>query len=294
MSRREGEAELLYEDAALLGVRFDRLGDELTGIFEAIASGKPGKSRQGTLSLGVDVLPAIPRHAGDRKTRHVVVLAFAGGVRAREVIGTPSGKIEILSTTLANVSEDYVEIGRIKLPAAAPVRIRGFAGAVIRNVQIDPRIQPVPGFGIEFDVVVTFLQHLHEFAGAGVPFERNLQVVVAFRAGAVHEPVQGLVSGAEPAAGAGHADGDRHDNPIHQILFAGTRATATSCASRSSRSRAATCSPSRRTCWRSSPRRRVRSSGGSPRRKHASMPWSASRSTSSSRRAGRRSGFGRR
>ncbi len=32
----------------------------------------------------------------------------------------------------------------------------------------------------------------------------------------------------EPTAGAGHADGDRHDNPIHQILFAGTRATATS------------------------------------------------------------------
>ncbi len=52
------------------------LGDELTEVMEAIASGKPVKSRKSTLSVGVDVLPPIPKHSGDRN--RTSPMAFTG------------------------------------------------------------------------------------------------------------------------------------------------------------------------------------------------------------------------
>ena len=52
------------------------LGDELTEILEAISGGKPVKSRKGQLSVGVDVIPPIPRHSGDRN--RTSPMAFTG------------------------------------------------------------------------------------------------------------------------------------------------------------------------------------------------------------------------
>ena len=52
------------------------LGDELTEILEAIAKGKRVQSKKGTLNLGVDVLPQIPKHSGDRN--RTSPMAFTG------------------------------------------------------------------------------------------------------------------------------------------------------------------------------------------------------------------------
>jgi len=52
------------------------LGDELTQIIESIAKGKPIKAKKGTLSVGVDVLPPIPKHSGDRN--RTSPMAFTG------------------------------------------------------------------------------------------------------------------------------------------------------------------------------------------------------------------------
>jgi glutamine synthetase len=52
------------------------LGDELTEAIEAIATGGSVKSKKGTLSVGVDVLPPIPKHSGDRN--RTSPMAFTG------------------------------------------------------------------------------------------------------------------------------------------------------------------------------------------------------------------------
>ena len=52
------------------------LGDELTEIIESIAKGTEVSAKQGTLSVGVDVLPPIPRDSGDRN--RTSPMAFTG------------------------------------------------------------------------------------------------------------------------------------------------------------------------------------------------------------------------
>ena len=56
-------------------------------------------------------------------------------------------------------------------------------GAEVGHVEVDPGNQPVPGLGVELDVVMALLEHLDQFAGAGVPLQRLLQEVIALRPG---------------------------------------------------------------------------------------------------------------
>ena len=72
-------------------------------------------------------------------------------------------------------------------------------GAVIGAVQIDPGDQPVPGFGVELDVVMPLLEHLHKLRGVGVELHRLEHVVIAFDAGAAYVAVQlGVADGKFP------------------------------------------------------------------------------------------------
>ncbi len=78
------------------------LGDELTEIFEAIASGKAPKSKRGTLHVGVDVLPPIPKHAGDRN--RTSPMAFTGNRFEFRAVGASmsiAGPLVVLNTILA-------------------------------------------------------------------------------------------------------------------------------------------------------------------------------------------------
>ena len=89
------------------------LGDELTEIFEAIAKGKPTKSKRGMLHLGVDVLPAIPKHSGDRN--RTSPMAFTGNrfefraVGSGQSIAGPLVALNAIMTDSLSYCADFLE-----------------------------------------------------------------------------------------------------------------------------------------------------------------------------------------
>jgi glutamine synthetase len=85
------------------------LGDQLTDIFEQIKTGKPTSTKQqGLLNLGVDTLPSLPRHSGDRN--RTSPFAFTGNkfefraVASNQSIASP---LMALNTIVAE-SLDYI------------------------------------------------------------------------------------------------------------------------------------------------------------------------------------------
>jgi glutamine synthetase len=78
------------------------LGTELNSIFEAIASGKSIKTKKGVMHLGVDVLPPIPKHSGDRN--RTSPFAFTGNRFEFRAVGSSqsiAGPSVALNTILA-------------------------------------------------------------------------------------------------------------------------------------------------------------------------------------------------
>ena len=78
------------------------LGDELTEIIEAIATGKPIKARKNVLNVGVDVIPAIPKHSGDRN--RTSPMAFTGNRFEFRAVGSSqsiAGPLVALNTIMA-------------------------------------------------------------------------------------------------------------------------------------------------------------------------------------------------
>jgi glutamine synthetase len=79
------------------------LGDELTGIVDRILSGKGGGTRKaGLLGLGTQVLPPLPRHAGDRN--RTSPFAFTGNKFEFRAVGSSqsvSFPITVLNTIVA-------------------------------------------------------------------------------------------------------------------------------------------------------------------------------------------------
>jgi len=83
------------------------LGDELMDIFESIASGKPLESRNASLHVGVDVLPTIPKHSGDRN--RTSPMAFTGNRFEFRAVGSSqsiAGPLVALNSIMAE-SLDY-------------------------------------------------------------------------------------------------------------------------------------------------------------------------------------------
>lgn len=86
------------------------LGDQLTDVFEQIkASGSATSSKQsGTLTLGVDTLPPLPLHAGDRN--RTSPFAFTGNKFEFRAVGSNQSiamPITVLNTAIAE-SLDYI------------------------------------------------------------------------------------------------------------------------------------------------------------------------------------------
>ncbi|HAA57392.1 MAG TPA: glutamine synthetase type III, partial [Myxococcales bacterium] len=84
------------------------LGDQLTEVFDLITSGSNGEaSKSGTLTLGVDTLPRLPKDAGDRN--RTSPFAFTGNkfefraVGSAQSIATP---LIVLNTILAESLDD--------------------------------------------------------------------------------------------------------------------------------------------------------------------------------------------
>ncbi len=83
------------------------LGSELTAIFEAIAAGKSSKTRKASLSVGVDVLPSIPKDSGDRN--RTSPMAFTGNRFEFRAVGSSqsiAGPLVAMNTILTE-SLDY-------------------------------------------------------------------------------------------------------------------------------------------------------------------------------------------
>ena len=85
------------------------LGDQLADIFEQLAKGGAKTSKQaGTLTVGVDTLPPLPKHAGDRN--RTSPFAFTGNKFEFRAVGSSqsiAGPLVVLNTIVAE-SLDYI------------------------------------------------------------------------------------------------------------------------------------------------------------------------------------------
>ena len=83
------------------------LGDELNEIMEAIASSGSISSKQNTLSVGVDVLPPIPMHSGDRN--RTSPMAFTGNRFEFRAVGSSqsiAGPMVAMNTIMAEALDE--------------------------------------------------------------------------------------------------------------------------------------------------------------------------------------------
>ncbi len=84
------------------------LGDQLTDIFDRIASGKGGSGKKaGMLQLGSPVLPHLPRHAGDRN--RTSPFAFTGNKFEFRAVGS-SQSISFPITVLNTIVADSIDV----------------------------------------------------------------------------------------------------------------------------------------------------------------------------------------
>ena len=110
------------------------LGDELSQIMEAIAKGVPVKAKRGTLNVGVDVLPAIPRHSGDRN--RTSPMAFTGNRFEFRAVGSSmsiAGPLVVLNSIMAE-SLDYCAGILEKADTSTPVKLGKAVEKIIKEV----------------------------------------------------------------------------------------------------------------------------------------------------------------
>jgi len=87
------------------------LGDELTQTFEAIASGKPIEAQAGQLHVGVDVIPPIPKHSGDRN--RTSPMAFTGNRFEFRAVGSSqsiAGPLVVLNSVMAEMLDEAADV----------------------------------------------------------------------------------------------------------------------------------------------------------------------------------------
>lgn len=93
------------------------LGDQLTDIFERLASGKGGSGKKaGVLELGTPVLPRLPKHAGDRN--RTSPFAFTGNKFEFRAVGSSqsiSFPITVLNTIVADAIDALMDSVEAKM-----------------------------------------------------------------------------------------------------------------------------------------------------------------------------------
>ena len=96
------------------------LGDQLSDIFEAVEKGGGGNAKHGsTMTIGVDTLPPLPKHATDRN--RTSPFAFTGNRFEFRAVGSAqsiAGPLVVLNTIVAE-SVDYPRRRAAKKPRAA-------------------------------------------------------------------------------------------------------------------------------------------------------------------------------
>ena len=111
------------------------LGDQLTDVFEQLKKGKPTKSKKsGTMQLGADVLPALPKDAGDRN--RTSPFAFTGNrfeFRALGSLQSIGGPLTALNTAMAE-SLDYLATEIEKQLKGGKVKLEDALHKVIKPI----------------------------------------------------------------------------------------------------------------------------------------------------------------
>lgn len=108
------------------------LGDQLTDIFERLASGKGGSGKKaGTLELGVPVLPPLPKHAGDRN--RTSPFAFTGNKFEFRAVGS-SQSISFPITVLNTIVADAIDALMDSVEAKMKKKV-GFEQAALETIK---------------------------------------------------------------------------------------------------------------------------------------------------------------
>jgi len=111
------------------------LGDQLLDVFEQIEKGSLTSSKQaGTMTVGVDTLPPLPKHAGDRN--RTSPFAFTGNRFEFRAVGSNqsiAGPLVVLNTIVAE-SLDYVASALEKETGGDPGKLNAAIQKVVQGV----------------------------------------------------------------------------------------------------------------------------------------------------------------
>ena len=111
------------------------LGDQLTDVFEQIEKGSiTGGKHGGTMTIGVDTLPPLPKHAGDRN--RTSPFAFTGNRFEFRAVGSAqsiAGPLVVLNTIVAE-SLDYVATALEKETGGDPSKLNAAVQKVVQAI----------------------------------------------------------------------------------------------------------------------------------------------------------------
>ena len=111
------------------------LGDQLTDVFEQIEKGGATSSKHaGTLTIGVDTLPPLPKHAGDRN--RTSPFAFTGNKFEFRAVGSSqsiAGPLVVLNTIVAE-SLDYVATALEKATGGDASKLNGAVQKLVQEI----------------------------------------------------------------------------------------------------------------------------------------------------------------
>ena len=111
------------------------LGDQLTKIFEQIKAGGVAKGEaKGTLTVGVDTLPVLPKDAGDRN--RTSPFAFTGNKFEFRAVGSSqslAGPLVALNTIVAE-SLDYIATELEKAPAGDSAKLQAAVQKLLQDI----------------------------------------------------------------------------------------------------------------------------------------------------------------
>ena len=110
------------------------LGDELTEVIEEICGGKARSKKQDTMNVGVDVLPPIPRHSGDRN--RTSPMAFTGNRFEFRAVGSKqsiAGPLVALNTVMSE-SLDYCATFLEGQDTSTPEKLGAAVEALIKDI----------------------------------------------------------------------------------------------------------------------------------------------------------------
>lgn len=129
------------------------LGDQLTDVFEQIKAGGASSSlAQDTLTVGVDVLPPLPKHAGDRN--RTSPFAFTGNRFEFRAVGANqsiAGPLVAMNTIVAE-SLDYCAAQLEKATAADPDSLHSAVQKLLTDIinECEPIIFNGDGYSLEW------------------------------------------------------------------------------------------------------------------------------------------------